>query len=297
MGSLDAWTQASFDDADDQMAAELGLGLLGKTSRLVMSGDPAQILDEPTRDEGIAAAMWDLSDEEAVEQAHGLFHDAGANVSLTNTWECGPLSLARLHVDTSCEQVCTRAVRAALTCAPLAVAGLVGFGDKVEEADAPREAELSAEALLSQGVHALVLDGLFSERRAMSVAAGVAKANGRMAVPRPVIAMLDSSLAESATEPFVEALVAQAGGTLACLGVSGVSIDDASSARSLVDCVSKLADEAGLAFGVWFCSGDYREMNLASMAHYAADKGALFMRAGAGIPMAGTALLAESLGL
>ncbi|MGN0055821.1 MAG: homocysteine S-methyltransferase family protein [Atopobiaceae bacterium] len=295
MRASQTWERTAFDDANDQIAAELGTGLSQGTKRFVLSGDPAQILDQETRQLGIAPALWDISDEEGLAQAHQLFADAGADVALTNTWGCGPAGLKRLGVQATVDQVCDRAVRAALSCSPAAVAGQVGVGKAVAGVRAKDEAYQLGTALLHQGAHLLVVGGTQDEDALQSMVEGAARANDGQAVARPIVAALTGRLAAVVSEPFVSVLQQESDDALAGLLVGPLDIAGPEGAMRAVDSVAAVAQKRGLSFGVSLCSADYREMDLVEVAHRVVAGGASFLRGSAGIPIAGTTVLAEAL--
>lgn len=295
MKRTDAWLAETFDDADDAAAAELGRLLLAQRARLVFNGSVTERLNAETASAGeapIPSALWDVCDAESVTQTHLLYRDAGANVALTNTFDCGPGALRMLDVRSSCEDVCAAAVRSAFLCAPRFVMGLVGAAANVPTAQLEDEAEEMAAVLIARGVHGIFVRGSESSDRTLALVRGVQKSNDAAVVPRPVLLSVaaDDTGVRSSAASLLDAVSSPC---LVGFGFSGV---DPAQARGLGDAVGEVAAR-GLVPYLGFRMRDYREIELANAAGWAVSHGVEVLCCESGAPIAATAVLAEALGI
>lgn len=293
--SVDAWQLENYDDADDALAAELGRGLASQELKLVFSGNVDEVLNGWSQDDEtvVPSALWDMCEAESVVQAYALYHDAGANVALTNTWNCGPRFLQKLDVKSTSDRVCASAVHSAFSCSPAYVVGEVGFDSGLKEQEVTTEAYQLAHGLLHKGVHGLFAAGATSGQDALAIARGIKQANETLAVPRPVIFSFPyRDLPHQSKE--IESLVLSLHSELPEL--VGFGISDVDCAR-VEDCLSvaRLLQDSGLEVYIGFSTEHYREVELARAAAVATSAGVRMLRGEAGLPIAGTTVLAEAL--
>lgn len=297
MESIDAWHQQSFDDANESLSAELGIMLKEHRAKLVLSGDISEALkrwSQPDEDP-IPNALWNMCDSESVGQVYQLFHDAGANAALTNTCDCGPNMLRRNDVASSAKRVCSASVRAALSCAPQWVVGLVEISVQMAVKENGEEARLLSEGLLDASVHGLLLQTHASPAGVSAMLEGVHESNGNQTVPRPIILALDAPSLNTDMQAYIDALKEQSSKIpeLVGVGVSGVRCERLEEFLPVVREVTEL----GLESYVGFCSDHFIEPKLVGAAEMAIANGVNLMRCEAGIPIAGTSVLAEALGV
>lgn len=296
MSMVDAWKREDFDDADDAIAAEFGRGLAEQRERLVFSGSVRDVLlswSQPS-DSDIPAALWNLCDAEAVSQAHALFHDAGADVSVTNTWGCGPRALKKLDVTAPCDRVCNAAVRSARSCSPRFVAGLVGFATAAADGALEDEAYDLSLGLLKSGVHALLLGGIITPQQALKMMRGAHRANTHAGLaPRPVILAVEASSFRANTHEFKTVLhsACEQCDELVGLGLNGVPCDQFEDYLPLVREMAAFGREVYIGFA----AEHYRELSLANAANAAVANGVRLLACESGIPLAGTTLLVSAL--
>lgn len=297
MGSLEAWQREDFDDANDALAADLGCGLREHRAKLVLSGNVSEVIASWSQQDAssVPNALWDLCDAESVSQAHQLFRDAGANAALANTEDCGPRMLKRFDVASSVQRVCNAALRSAFSCASPWVVGNVGISAEMRMDEYSAEAQDLSSALIKAGIHCLLVQGGKSAGQATAILDGVAKVNEQQDVPRPIILVMDAQGVLVHSNQYLKSIEAlrTEWPELVGLGFSGVDI------RHTAEYLPLIREVAALGFEpyIGFTSRQYTELGLTNAARSAVEAGAGLLRAEYGIPIAGTSILAEALGV
>lgn len=156
--SCPLWPLPSNPDADDDMAFQLASILSGREDGLLLlSGDMAPLLSSQPLAGAITEAEWNLSDDALIGHIHRLYRDAGATCALTHTAGCASCQLEPLGLAPLWREASAHAVRAARSCAPRFVFGLVDAGPGTPSHAEYESLAQQALQLERERVHAILL--------------------------------------------------------------------------------------------------------------------------------------------
>jgi hypothetical protein len=180
-----SWRADCFDDAHDEMTANLGLHLLQPGGIWACSGDVfAATQLRVTSD--MPAAVWNVCEPETVALGQRLFAAAGARVSVCATAGSDAWSIQQAGCDISQKQLAARAIRACESAGPVAILARFDASGVPDDQLTKVAAELFEECAWA-GAHGFLATSLCCARQAQLALLAAKAANEHLAIRRPII--------------------------------------------------------------------------------------------------------------
>ncbi|MBQ9058969.1 MAG: homocysteine S-methyltransferase family protein [Atopobiaceae bacterium] len=283
-------------DANTWQAQQLREFLQPTGSKMLVVEPPIHdVLSQQPVSHDIADELWSIDEDETVRHAHLMFHDAGADVALTNTRHATRPHLEHVSDALSPARFARSAVQQAFSAGPQYVFGAVGptgLDVALKRAAAQSAYEELFGALLAEGVHGIYLENMQSTVELSCALEAAYRRENRSLV---VGLKLDEQGRLSDGLSVLDALELAAEHGANCLNVGAMHAEQA---LGLVESVSKVAQARGMSLALSLDVDDTVEPagheQLEQVVANLAARGVTLISVAAGHRLTATSRLAEA---